>query len=142
MESRRFAVLALLEAPVHGLLSEWLTVRERMKVETVRDNTSRLLHQINKLFSSLGLLVSSAVVGCRGAERRLMPWPCPHVSMACLQSHPHGSVHPYFQAGVAAQRAQGTQRPIHGPEWLHSWVRSILPVEFANCSASSISETH
>lgn len=68
MESGRFDVLALPKALVNGLLSEWLTVREKMKVETVRDNTSRLL-QINKLFSSLGLLVSSAVVGCRGAER-------------------------------------------------------------------------
>lgn len=43
---------------------------------------------------------------------------------------------------LSPQRTRVTQRPIHAREWLHSWVQSILPVEFANCSASSISETH
>lgn len=58
---------------VNGLLSEWLTAREKMKVETVRDNTSRLLHQINKQFFSLGFLKkiffrTFPLIGCRGLE--------------------------------------------------------------------------
>lgn len=58
---------------VNGVLSEWLSALEKMKVETVRDNTSRLLHQINKLFFSLGpfpffLKRTFPVVGCSGPE--------------------------------------------------------------------------
>lgn len=119
MESRRFAVLALLEAPENGLLSEWLTVRERMKVETVRDNTSRLLHQINKLFSSLGLLVSSAVVGCRGAERSAVE---AHALAVPTRLHGVSSVSPSWERSpVFSGWRRSAARP--GDTKAHSWPR-------------------
>lgn len=53
----RFDGFALFKAFVNGLLREWLSARKKIKVETVRDNTSRLLHQINNLFSALAFFV-------------------------------------------------------------------------------------
>lgn len=52
-ESLSFQAYTVIKPFVKGPVSERPTAWEKMRVETVKDNTSRLLREINKLFFSL-----------------------------------------------------------------------------------------
>lgn len=135
----RFDGFALFKEFVNGLLSEWLTAQKKMKVETINKALSSDKQTVfqpwpffGKNFSRgrvQGTRDSSSYLGCA----HMSPWRIFSLTLM-------GAFTRIFK--LTSQCVQGTQRPIHTRECFYSWVLSILPVEFANCSASSISETH